>query len=234
MSDAKYLNFPIQLISKLFTNKDETMTNILYCGLYSHSLKLDLGEDDFDNFLSSVKFYNVAMGGNNYDKKQKFKTGETLYNSIDTSSPKVGMNMNIFWDYYKNEKTDFDLACLAAFLAIKSILGSKPYCKMNNAYLWARMSGNSSSMKDYNELSEPILKYANEYQTVKIKNELRDSWGLNTYSRYTRGFYVSFTLELDALIFEAEKKRKSTKEKQYKQLEKDAVLKAMARLNKLQ
>lgn len=234
MNDVKYLNFPIQLISGLFTNKEETLTNILYCGLYSHSLKLDLGEDEFDNFLSSVKFYNVSMSGSNYDKKNKFQTGMKIYNSIGATSPKVGLNMAVFWDFYKNEKSEYELACLAAFLAIKSILGSKPYCKMNNAYLWARMNGNSTSMKDISELSEHILKYTNEYQTVKIKNELRDSWGLNAYSRYTRGFYVSFTLELDALIFEAEKKRKSTKEKQYKQLEKEALLKAMARLNKSQ
>lgn len=231
MSETKYLNFPIQLISGLFKNKEETLNNILYCGLYSHSLKLDLGEDEIDNFLSSVKFYNVLMYGSYADKKQKFKTGQNLYLRIPTSSPKVGLNMDVFWDYYKNDKTDFEIACLAAFLAIKSILGSKPYCKVTNVYLWARMNGNSTSMKDYSELSEPILKYANEYQTVKIKNVLRDSWGLNTYSRYTRGFFVSFTLDLDVLVFEAEKKRKSIKEKQYKQLENEAVLKAMQKLN---
>lgn len=99
MSETKYLNFPIQLISGLFTNKDEALTNILYCGLYSHSLKLDLGEEEIDNFLSSVKFYNVSMGGSYFDKKHKFNTGKKIFNSIPTSSPKVGMNMNIFWDY---------------------------------------------------------------------------------------------------------------------------------------
>lgn len=231
MSEKKYLNVPIQLLNGLFSNKDEAMTNILYCGLYAHSLKLDLGETDFDDFLSSVKFYNVSMGGTQTDKKRKFKAGETLYNSYE-SSPKVGLNMDIFWDFYKNDKSDFEIACLAAFLAIKSILGTKPYCKITNAYLWARMNGISKAIEDVSMLSESIQKYANEYQTVKIKNELRENWGLVTYSRFTRGFYVSFTLDLEALIFEAEKKRKSTKEKQYKQNEKETLLKVMARLNK--
>jgi hypothetical protein len=231
MSEAKYLNFPIKLINGLFTDKDETMTNILYCGLYSHSLKLDLGETDFDNFLSSVKFYNVSMSGTQTDIKRKFKIGQDLYNSYGTS-PMVGMNMPIFWDFYKNDKSDFEIACLAAFLGIKSILGVKPYCKITNAYLWARMNGISKAVEDVSMLSESIQKYANEYQTVKIKNELRENWGLVTYSRFTRGFYVSYTLDLEALIFEAEKKRKSTKDKQYKQNEKETLLKVLARLNK--
>jgi len=80
------------------------------------------------------------------------------------------------------------------------------------------------------KLPSIIQKYANEYQTVKIKNELR-SWGLVTYSRYTRGFYVSFILDLNALVIAAEGKRKSTKEKQYKQHEKEVVKAVLMSLN---
>ncbi|MDP2888953.1 MAG: hypothetical protein Q8P34_08305, partial [Bacteroidota bacterium] len=103
--------------------------------------------------------------------------------------------------------------------------------KTNNLYLWARMSGNSKSIKDISELSEAVKKYANEYQTVKLKTALRDSWGLVTYSRYTRGFYVSFTLDLPALVMEAEKRRKSTKEKQYRQHEKEVVRAVLQSIN---
>jgi hypothetical protein len=65
----------------------------------------------------------------------------------------------------------------------------------------------------------------------KIKFELSQSWGLTTYSRYTRGFYVSFTLSLEELVFEAEKRRKSLKEKQARQRECNAVQAALNRLN---
>ena len=64
----------------------------------------------------------------------------------------------------------------------------------------------------------------------KIKTELRDNWNLITYSRYTRGFYVSFKLDLEQLVYEAEKRRKSTKEKQAQLAEKLALEKALSRL----
>jgi hypothetical protein len=80
-------------------------------------------------------------------------------------------------------------------------------------------------------LSSSIYKYANEYQTKKIKYQLSEYWNLITYSRYTRGFYVSFSLSLDELVYEAEKRRKSVKEKQKRQLQNEAVKNALIRLN---
>lgn len=235
MSDVKYFNFPVTLLKELFKDKDKVFNDILYIALYSHSLKMDAEDlysnSEFNKFKSAAKFYGVVLNGSDQDKKNKFKRGKALFESIPVDSPKVGLNISIFWDFYKNEKSDFEIACLAAFLAIKSIIGTKPYCKTDNAYLWARMSGNSKAMKDFNELSEGVKKYANEYQTVKIKNTLRDNWKLVTYSRYTRGFYVSFTLDLHTLILEAEKRRKSTKEKQYKQQEKDILKQVLQSLN---
>lgn len=224
---TKYLNFPIFLIEDLIINKKHSLSNILYCGIFSHSLKLDFG-DDYEMFLSSAaKYFKVNLKG---DKQNKFTIGKDLYYK-NTSFPTAGISIDVFWDYYDNEKSEFDLACLTAFLALKSIIGTKPYCKVTNGYLWARMCGFRHSIDDVNQLLPHIRKYANEYQTVKIKKALRDDWGMRTYSRYTRGFYVSFTIELDSLVFEAEKRRKATKERQYRELEKNAILKAMNRLN---
>lgn len=234
MSDVKYFNFPIKLLEDIFKDKNTVLENILYYALYSHSLKLDeedlYSNSEFSKFKSAAKFYSVTLGGGDQDIKLKLRQGKKLFDSIPTDSPKVGLNIKIFWDYYKNDKSDFDIACLAAFLAIKSILGFKPYCRTDNSFLWGRMSGNAKAIKDVSELSEGVKKYANDYQTVKIKNALRDGWELVTYSRYTRGFYVSFTLDLPALIMEAETRRKSTKEKQYKQQEKDIVSQVLTRL----
>jgi hypothetical protein len=229
----QYFNFPIILIKSLPEDKLGTLNNALYFAMYSHSLKMDAEElysnSELSKFKSAAKFYGVILNGSDQNIKLKLKRGKELFDSIPTENPKVGLNISIFWDFYNNEKSEFDIVCLLAFLAIKSILGSKPYCKTVNAYLWSRMSGNAKS--DLSELTETVKKYANEYQTVKIKNELRENWGLITYSRYTKGFYVSFTLDLPKLILEAEKRRKSTKEKQYKQQEKDIVKQVLATLN---
>jgi len=227
MSEAKYFNFPVKLLEGIFYLQKGFFDEVLSYALYSHSLKLELGESDFDNFKAAEKYFNIKLGND----RQSYKQGKELFDSIPADSPKVGLNTSIFWDFYKNHKTDFDIACLAAFLAIKSIIGTKPYCKMNNAYLWARMSGNSKAMKEVSELSDDVKRYANEYQTVKIKNALREDWNLVTYSRYTRGFYVSFTLKLPELIMEAEKRRKSTKEKQYRQHESEIVKQVLQELS---
>lgn len=212
----EYFNFPVTLLNGLFEDKIKVLNDILYFALYAHSLKMDAEElynnSELSKFKSAAKYYDVNLSGNEQAIKSKFKQGKQLFDSIPTYSPKVGLRIEIFWDFYKNDKSDFDIACLSAFLAIKSILGSKPYCKTDNSYLWARMCGNAKAIKDVSELSEGVKKYANDYQTVKIKTALRDSWGLVTYSRYTRGFYVSFALDLPTLIMEAEKRRKSTKE----------------------
>ena len=229
MSEAKYFNFPVKLLEGIFKDKQEFFSDILNYSMYSHSLKLD-GEEyiytsAYYKFIASAKWYNIT-GTTEAD----FKRGKKLFDSIPANYPKAGLNISIFWDYYKNEKSDFDIACLAAFLAIKSILGDKPYCKTDNSFLWGRMNGNSKAIKDRSELNPVVLKYANEYQTKKIKNALRESWGLVTYSRYTRGFFVSFTLDLPVLVLEAEKRRKSTKQDEYKRHEKDVVKQVLQKL----
>jgi hypothetical protein len=217
MSETQYFNFPVKLLEGIFEDKQTVLSDALYYSLYSYSLKLELGESDFDNFKSSAKFFNVNLG----NAKGSFKRGKELFDSIPTDSPKTGLNLSIYWDFCKNHKSDFDIACLTAFLAIKSIIGTKPYCKMNNAYLWSRMSGKSKTVNDWKELPEHIYKYCNEYQTSKkIIPALCEGWGLVYYSRFTRGFYVSFILKLEQLVFEAEKRRKTVKDKQRKVLEK--------------
>ena len=230
MSEPKYFNFPIQLIDGIFKDKDKALSDLLYYALYSHSLKLEIEDfpknSAYDKFVKAWNWYNVTGVDRN-----KFSRGKQLYDSIPAKSPKVGLNITIFWDFYKNQKDEFQIACLAAFLAIKSVLGDKPYTKMTNFYLWSRMNGMSESVDSIEVLSPIIRKYANEYQTGKIKDELRLSWGLVYYARYTRGFYVSFDKDLKTLITEAEKRRKSTKLKQLRKQEQELVKEVLKSIN---
>ena len=158
------------------------------------------------------------------------KNGRTLYDSMPENSPKAGINLDTFWDYYKNGKTEFDKVCLLAYLAIRSVLQNQAYTKLTTPYLLSRMAGKTHSIAP-EALPHDILKYNIDYRMRKIKTALRDGWGLITYSRHLRGFYVSYKMTLDELVFEAEKRRKSTKEKQYKLKEKEALAKALQKLN---
>lgn len=226
MNNEKYLNFPIQLLQGFMIDTGkENLNNIVDYVIYKRALNLEFGTN-IEKIKTSADFYNMTLRNN----KKTLENGKNLYNSISENSPKVGLSISIFWDFYKNEKTEFDKVCLLGFLAIKSILGNKSYCKVTNLYLWARMDGKTNTIDEVSELSNEIRKYANRYQTENIKNELILNWHLIYYSRYTRGFYVSLKMSLEDLIFEAEKKRKSIKDKQQKQLQNEALKKVLERL----
>lgn len=222
--DIKYFNFPVVLLENFLTDHEKCLEDIIAYAIYTHSLKLENGNQT-KKINDSASYFNVQLGS----AAQINYTGKTLHDSIDLKCPKVGLSTSIYWDFRNNEKNEFDKVCLIAFLAIKSIIQQKPYIKIDNKFWLARMDGKAKSC-EFSDLSDSIIKYANEYQTKKIKTALRNSWGLVTYSRYTRGFYVSFTMTLESLVLEAEKRRLSTKDKQHKQVEKNAVTSALLKL----
>lgn len=227
MNDIKYFNFPVQLMQGFMLDYKKVLDNICDFAVYEHSLKLEYGTEK-EKMESSANFYNLTLGS----VKKALYNGKLLYDSIPKNSPYVGLSLPIFWDFYNNHKSEFDKICLLSFLAIKSILGEKPFCKITNLYWLSRMDGKTKSVNSEFELSNEIRKYENEYQTSKVKRALSNNWGLVTYSRYTRGFYISFTLTLKQLIFEAEKRRKSTKEKERKEQEKKLVKEVLEELKR--
>lgn len=225
MSKKRYFNFPVQLLSGFMLNSRKVLSDIANYAVYENSISLEYG-DDMDKFESSMGYFDISI----VNIEKALSDGQELYDSIPKGSPKVGLRLKIYWDYYNNEKTEFEKVCLLGFLALRSILMKKPYCKMTNKYWLSRMDGKAKSVEKL-ELSPEIKKYANEYQTKKIKGELEDNWKLITYSQYTYGFFVSFKMEYDPLVFEAEKQRKSNKEKRKKEAKRKAIKSAMDRLN---
>jgi hypothetical protein len=186
----------------------EVLTNILHYAVYENSLKLEYG-NELEKIKASAVYYGVNLGS----AKKTLDNGKILYNSIPTSSPKVGLNIQIYWDFYNNEKTEFEKVCLLGFLGVKSIIGKDIYKNITNLYWLARMDGKTLTIKDIEELSDSLKPYTSRHQLTKIKKELYDKWGLIYYSYHMKGWYASFKLDLDKVVFEAEKKRKSLIEK---------------------
>ena len=215
--ELRYFNFPIQLLNGFIEHHSKVLSDILDYALYEHSLKLEHGTE-LQRLEASAKYFNVSLGSAN----RVLKDGKAIYNRMEKPCVMVGISLEMYWDYKSNEKSEWDNICLLGFLGLKSIIQSKSYCKIDNKFWLARMDGKAKSC-EYAQLSDTIKKYANEYQTKKIKIALRNGWWLVTYSRYTRGFYISFKMSLESLILEAESRRLSTKEKQFKLREKDAV-----------
>lgn len=219
----KYFNFPIVLLEGFLIRDKKCLNNIFDYAIYAYCI---------NNFEDDIKQATDFFGVNIGNESKTIRNGKALFESIPKNSPKVGINKDIFFDYYKNEKTEFQKVTLLAFLAIKSVLQNKSYCKLDNNYLFARMDGKSHSIKNDGELSMELLKYKNEYRSVKIKNELILGWGLIHYAYHTRGFYVSFKMQLEELIYQVEKKKKSNQLKEKKEHEKAARIAALIRLNK--
>ena len=208
-----YFNFPIMMIRGVWEgwkDKPDFLRDILYFHIENHAQKIeDLNEyeeTDAQRFKRSAEFWNVSMSG---DVSSRQERGAELLAAYEESKVFVGISTDVFWNYYKTQKSDFEWECLIAFLALKSIVGNKSYCKSNNALLFARISGNESS-KDDHSLT------LTEYHRNKIIFKLETEWNLKYYSRYTRGFYFGINVTLQELIFEAESKREKLKVEQLK------------------
>lgn len=225
--EKRFFNAPIQLLSGFMEDSKACLVNIFDYAICYHAENSLIIGDLSDKIKSSCKYFGVKTGS----IQRTASNGKALINSIPANSPKFGISVEIYFEFYKNDKPPLEKACLLAFLAIKSINNTKPYSKITNLFLWARMDGKTHSITSTSELSPGLQFYANDYQTGKIKKQLRDSWRLVYYGRYTRGCYYSFTLKLEDLVFHAEKRRKSNKDKIYKLKELEAVQQALIKLN---
>lgn len=226
-TNEKFFNFPIGLLNGAIDNISVTMNNIMYYAGYVHTEKLEHG-DEAERMKAAGNYFGMTYGNN----QQSYNNGEQLFNSLPPNSPMVGINKDVCFDYYKQEKTPYQIAVLLAFLAIKSIVGSKPYYKTNINQIGARMAG-FASIKNIEDIPEQVKQFTTRRKFDKIKLELQTNWNVNFYSYYTRGFYVSFDnkFTLDQLVFEAEKNRKTNKENEFKIKQKEARDKALKIIN---
>jgi hypothetical protein len=226
MANEKYLNFPIGLLKDAFDDIKGTMDNIMKYAGYVHAEKLEFG-DETERMKASGHFFGITYG----NPKRCHKDGECLFNSLLPNLPMTGIEKDVSFKYYKHYKTPDQIAVLLAFLAIKSIVGSKPYYKTNREQIIVRMAG-FASIKNINEVPEKVKQFNTRRKFDKIKFELQTKWNVNFYSYYTRGFYVSIDkkFSLDQLVFEAEKNRKINKEKELKIKQKEAREKALNEL----
>ena len=218
----RFFNFPIQMMQGVlegWKDKDEFLRDLLYYHIQSHAEKIeDLNEyeeTEEQRFKRSAEFWGVKMSGN---IERSYERGAELLEEFEKSKVFVGISTEIFWNFYQNEKTQFEWECLVAFLALKSILGKKTFCKSNNALLYARMSGNES-VTDLHSLT------LSRFHRDKIILKLEIEWNLKYYSRYTKGFYFGIDTTLQDLIFFAEDRRESFKAKELKK-SKDEILKS--------
>ncbi len=224
-SEGKYLTFPIDLIAGGFYDPKEMINDIFSYGGYYIADKYKYRGSKADKMMAAGKFLGITYNA----FTARYDDGSKLFNSIPPKPPMTSINKNMLFDFRDNSKTEFEIICFFAFIAIRSILQTKSYVKMDNQYLFTRMAGWRSVN---NEIPFPthLLKYLNRYQIDKIFNELQ-TWGLKYYARHTRGYYVSFDLTFEELVTKAEEKRKSYLAKKKKQEQSEIINRVLAKIH---
>lgn len=226
MNEVRYLLFPIELLQESEIKK--VCDKALDYGIYRKALDFIVeGEIKVmpKHIEQSLKYFGLT-GGN---LPNMAKNGKVLFDTFNHNNPMVSISKDILMQYYKEDKTDFEVLTFRAYCAIRSILTTKPYAKTTNDYLMARMYG-FRSVADSKQSENQVLP---RYQLDKIKLELQKDWYLIYYSNLgIRGFYLSLKLSLEKIIEIAELSRESTKAKKLKQDKKDAYQKVIQRLKK--
>jgi len=225
-SEHKYFNFPIILLEGFLNDSNTCLINIIDYSLYKFSVKTECYIDK-ESFRNSVDYFKVKLG----DYERTYTNGKMLYDSLDVKLPKASIEFDMYFDFYKNYKTEFEKVCLLAFIALRSIIGRKLYCQTTENFLLARMDGKTNAINELHELSPEILTYASRRKLDKIKTELTMNWNLRYYSYYMRGFYISFKLDILLLIENAQNKRPGFLERMHKRNLKDARESVRKKLN---
>lgn len=228
MSKPIYFNFPVELLTNYLFNPIDVLNDIYYYALWNYAkdlyidddtynkvskedlirfnIDLDIKEEGFNDeenytlrdklrFILAEDKYCVSTGNVN----RAIERGKVLVSKYNNAkAPFSNISTEIWFEYYKKEKTEWEHIILLAFLAVRSIIGEKGYCKITNDFLFARMCGLRTKIKDKKELNKTVQKYYTEYYKNKIRTDLELYWHLKTYNG--RGYYASFDMEYKDLI----------------------------------
>ncbi|MEI6049107.1 MAG: hypothetical protein WCS03_09440 [Bacteroidota bacterium] len=223
-NDKKYLNIPVPMLKELHTNSKSFFSNVFDVGIYNYSKTLTGTENKC--YRDALKFLGITQP----DSKNGLSNAKNILNRIPSKCPIVGIEKEMLFDYYKNEKSDFDIICLGTFLGIRSILGTKQYCKTNKALIHARLFGYITAKELPAKLTPIEKKYQIRWHMDKVLIELQANWFLKLISNHQRGMYISFDFTLDELAVKSESNKQLSKIKQFKELKRKAIENAKAQL----
>lgn len=165
------------------------------------------------------------------NEKNSLKKGKELYNRYRNDGyPWTGISNELFWSYMRKGRCDFDKATLLAFLAIKSLIGQKPFYKVTNqSVIFKRMAGYKESDKWI--IPKEIKKFTTRSRFDRIKLELKENWNVVIYATHVRGMYISTSLSLEELAMQAEKNKLRTRQRAQSHAAEEARRKAVETLS---
>ena len=240
MSEARFITFPVALLKNAFVDIKKVCINAIDFAIYSKAEKYTIYSETIDGIEDALDFYGVSLSENG-DIDKLYKTGKVLHDSFEgLGSPMVSVNKDILFQFMQESKTEFEIGVFCAFCAVRSIIGIDPYKKTTNDFLIARMFGYRSVEEFKNLKTKPDYwqKFFSTEQKIRyhltnkiIVGELESNWSLKYYSSRSRGFYVSFKLDLEILVMEAERRKKKFKDKERSDAKNAVIKKVIHNLN---
>jgi len=223
-NNKKYLNIPVPMLKYLYADNKKFLNDVFDVGIYLYSNTLQGSEKK--RYNDALHFFGITQP----NIRNRISNAKSILNQLPDKYPTTGIEKDMLFDYYKNDKDDFDIICLGAFLGIKSILGTKPYCKTNKALIHARMFGYSTA-KELPAILTPIeKKYLLRWHMDNVLLELQMNWFLKTISNHQRGMYLSFDLSLNELAVKSERIKQLSKLQMFKEMKRVAIESAKAKL----
>lgn len=214
------------MLRELYINNQKFYNDVFDVGIYLYSQTLE--GDEEKQYKDALKFLGITQ--------KSIPTGisnaKNILSRLPGKYPIAGLPVDILFDYYKNEKDEFEIICLGTFLAIRSIIGKKTYSKLTKEHLNARTFGYSSVKEMTDKITPLQVKYKKRYHIDKVLKSLQAFWHLKMISKSDRGIYVSFDLTLEKLAEVIQKNNKDTRWDEIQKAKRDAIEKAKIKFDK--
>lgn len=222
-----YFNFPIELLPKIIDDPKNTLNEIL---LYHIFRNAKIKGNTSIHFKKTATEFNVILN----DYNSNYSTGKRLFDDFNKGNLKplhTGIEASILWDYKGNEKPIRKIIQLVAYLAIGSVLQKQEMCKMDNTYLFSRMSGFNKRV-DPDQFHSEVKKYNTEYKSRTLREDLQLDWGLKIYAKHVKGFWVSKKLSEENLYSKVIKLKRQYKLKRQQRRQHKLIHKVKKDLDK--
>lgn len=199
-------------------------------------------ETDVEFRNRAIEYYQIKLSydslGITGNKENCIKKGIEIEKQIKIKEPMPMLSKKLLFEFRDNEKTEFELTQLLAYMAIKSILGTKQFVKTNKKHIVSRMYGYSSCTHLPNKpkptIEALIKKYSCRYHIDKLLRSLELDWNVITYSNNIRGVYVAMKnkTSIQDLAFFAETRKQKNRINNLMEEKKQAQEMALKKLNK--
>ena len=211
-NETAYYNFPVSILEGFIRQPWKTFENMLSWAAYEYMKKVRDKYGDAMPVQNLVRTAEDFLGFKcNLDEYEYYQRSGEVY--LENKGARTGISRRLFWKINESGKiSEPDKVALLAYLAAKSILGRKTYCKTNDLFLFARMKGRDKAFCDEKELKKECGGALSGYFTRRkrdtIRRRLAEDFGMAVYSYHQRGYYISTKMELKQLILAVEKNRK--------------------------